>query len=103
MRIRRTFPIALAVVIIAALLVVAVQLRKSAPPEAARLLPSADAFFYANFGWVRKISSSSKPLFPVTHDPDYEQFIQQTGFDYKRDLDAVAFAEIGRASCRERV
>jgi len=92
MRIRRTFPIALGVVIIAAALVIAVQLRKSAPPEAARLLPSADGFFYSNFGWVRKINTSSKPLFPVTHDPDYEQFIQQTGFDYERDLDAVAFA-----------
>ncbi len=92
MRIRRTFPIALAVVIIAALLVVAVQLRKSAPPEAARLLPSADAFLYGNFGWVRKISNTSKPLLPVAHDPEYEQFIQETGFDYERDLDAVAFA-----------
>jgi hypothetical protein len=92
MRIRRSFPIALAVVIIAAALVIAVELRKNAPPEAARLLPSADAFLYGNFGWVRKINSSSKPLFPVTHDPDYEQFIQETGFDYERDLDAVAFA-----------
>jgi len=91
MRIRRTFPIALAVVAIAAALVVAVQLRKSAPPEPARLLPAADAFFYANFSWARR-ANSDKPLLPVTHDPDYEQFIQETGFDYERDLDAAAFA-----------
>jgi hypothetical protein len=91
MRIRRTLPIALAVVIISAALVVAVQLRKAAPPEPARLLPSADAFLYANFTWVRK-ANSGKPFLPVAHDPDYERFIQETGFDYERDLDAVAFA-----------
>lgn len=91
MRIRRTLPIALAVVVVAAALVVAVQLRKSAPPEPARLLPAADGFLYANFSWVRR-TNSEKPLLPVEHDPEYERFIQQTGFDYERDLDAVAFA-----------
>lgn len=91
MRIRATFPIALAVVLIAAALTLAVQLRKHAPPEPARLLPSADAFFYANFSWARK-ANNGKPFFPVLHDPEYDQFIQETGFDYERDLDAVAFA-----------
>src|SRR5690242_7178354 len=91
MRIRRTLPIALGVVIVAALLTVAVQLRKDAPPEPARLLPGADAFLYANLSWVRK-TNSGKPFFPVLHDPEYERFIQETGFDYERDLDSVAFA-----------
>lgn len=91
MRIRRTLPIALGVVIVAALLTVAVQLRKDAPPEPARLLPGADAFLYADLSWVRR-SNSDKPLFPVSHDPEYERFIQETGFDYERDLDSVAFA-----------
>ncbi|HTY85522.1 MAG TPA: hypothetical protein VMB19_14985 [Silvibacterium sp.] len=90
MRIRRTLPIALAVVIVAAAVTVAVQLRKHAPPEPARLLPSADGFLYANFGWIRKITST--PLPAVSHDPDYERFIAETGFDFERDLDAVAFA-----------
>ena len=91
MRIRRPYPIALAVVIVAAALTLAVQLRKSAPPEPARLLPGADAFFYANLGWIRK-ATEGKPLFPVARDSEYERFIQQTGFDFERDLDAVAFA-----------
>ena len=73
------------------MLTVAVQLRKDAPPEAARLLPGADAFLYANLSWVRK-TNSGKPFFPVSHDPDYERFIQETGFDYERDLESVAFA-----------
>jgi len=91
MRIRRAFPIALVVVIVAAAVTVAVQLRKHAPPEPARLLPGADAFLYANFGWVRK-ANGGKPFFPVLHDPEYQRFIEETGFDFERDLDEVAFA-----------
>lgn len=91
MRIRRTLPLGLAVVAVAAAVTLAVELRKIAPPEPARLLPGADAFLYANFGWVRK-ASNGKALLPVFHDPEYEQFIRETGFDYERDLDAVAFA-----------
>ncbi len=91
MRIRRTLPIVLAVVVIAATVTLAVQLRKHAPPEPARLLPGADAFVYANLGWARK-ANGGKLLLPVAHDPEYERFIQETGFDFERDLDAVAFA-----------
>lgn len=91
MRIRRTLPIVLAVVIIAALVTLAVQLRKHAPPEPARLLPGADAFFYADLSWIRK-AAGDKPFRPFPHDPEYDRFIQETGFDFERDLDAVAFA-----------
>jgi hypothetical protein len=91
MRIRRTLPIALAVVIVAAAVAIAVQLRKQAPPEPARLLPGADGFVYANFNWVRK-ANQGKTFLPVVHDPEYERFIQATGFDYERDLESVAFA-----------
>jgi hypothetical protein len=91
MRIRRTLPLALAVVIVAAAIVAAVQLRKHAPPEAARLLPGGDAFFYVNYGWIRK-ATNGKTVLPVAHDPEYERFIQETGFDFDRDLDEVAFA-----------
>lgn len=94
MRIRRTLPIALAVVVVAAAVTLTVELRKAAPPEPARLLPGADAFVYADLGWARK-ANGGKPLFPgapVSHDPEYERFIQETGFDFERDLDQVAFA-----------
>src|SRR5450631_3200787 len=90
MRIRRTFPIALVVVIVAAAVTLAVQLRKHAPPEPARLLPGADAFLYADFSWARRLSAN--PLPTVSHDPDYERFIQETGIEFERDLEAVAFA-----------
>jgi hypothetical protein len=91
MRIRRTFPIALAVVAIAAAVTLAVQLRKHAPPEPARLLPGGDAFFYLNLDAARK-ANSGDDLPTVSHDPEYERFIRETGFQFERDLDKAAFA-----------
>ncbi len=91
MRIRRSLPILLGVVIIAAALALIVQLRKHAPPEPARLLPGADAFFYVNLKWVRAANAVSQ-LPPVSHDPEYERFIDETGFQFERDLDEAAFA-----------
>jgi hypothetical protein len=90
MRFKRTLPLLLAVLIIAAAVVTAVQLRKHAPPEAARLLPSADAFVYADFNWLHKITSA--PLPAVSRDPEYEQFVRETGFEFERDLESVALA-----------
>jgi hypothetical protein len=91
MRIRPTFPIVLAVVVIAAAVTLAVQLRKLAPPEPARLLPGGDAFFYLNLGGARR-ANSGKDLPAVSHDPEYERFIRATGFQFERDLDEAAFA-----------
>jgi len=68
-----------------------VQLRRRAPPEAARLLPGADGFLYVNLKWLRTLKAIGE-LPPVPHDAEYEQFIQETGFQFERDLDEAAFA-----------
>ena len=91
MRIRRSLPILLSVIVVAAVLALLVQLRKHAPPEPARLLPGADGFFYTNLQWMRRANLAGN-LPPVSHDPEYEQFIQATGFQFERDLDEAAFA-----------
>jgi hypothetical protein len=80
-----------AVVVIAAAVTLAVQLRKHAPPEAARLLPGGDAFFYLNLSAARR-ANAGKDLPAVSHDPEYERFISNTGFQFERDLDEAAFA-----------
>ena len=91
MRIRRRLPIVLAVLLVAAAVALAVFLRKHAPPEPARLLPAADGFVYANLQWMRRANiAGDLPVVP--HDPDYERFIQATGFQFERDLDEVALA-----------
>lgn len=91
MRFRRRVPVLLAVLAVAAALVAVVQLRRRAPPEPARLLPGADGFLYVNLKWLRTLKAIGE-LPPVPHDPDYERFIQATGFQFERDLDEAAFA-----------
>jgi len=91
MRIRRRLPILLAVLLIAAAVALIVTLRKHAPPEAARLLPGADGFFYINVKWIRTFNATGQ-LPPVSHEPDYQKFIEETGFQFERDLDQAAFA-----------
>jgi hypothetical protein len=91
MRIRKRLPLIFTVLAIAAAVAVAVQVRKHAPPEPARLLPTADGYFYVNLKWIRRVDIAGQ-LPPVPHDPEYEQFIQATGFQFERDLDQAAFA-----------
>jgi len=66
-------------------------MRKHAPPEAARLLPQGDGFLYLNLRDLRRAGLPNK-LPPVSHDPEYDHFIQATGFQFETDLDEAAFA-----------
>src|SRR5947209_8773983 len=91
MRIRRGLPISVGVLLVAGAVALIVELRKHAPPEPARLLPGGDAFFYINLSWIRRVNVVNQ-LPPVSHDPEYERFIQETGFQFERDLDRAAFA-----------
>ncbi|MGB8014101.1 MAG: hypothetical protein WCF68_20990 [Terriglobales bacterium] len=91
MRIRRHLLIPLAVLLIVAAVASIVVLRKHAPPEAARLLPGADGFFYINLKWIRTFNATSQ-LPPVSRDPEYQKFVEETGFQWERDLDQAAFA-----------
>jgi hypothetical protein len=100
MRIRRRLPIVLAVLLVAAAVALAVVLRKHAPPEPARLLPAADGFVYVDLQWMRRANVTGE-LPAVPHDPEYEQFIQATGFQFERDLDEAAVAIHYSASAQQ--
>jgi hypothetical protein len=91
MRIRRSLPFIVVVLLLAAGVASVVVLRKHAPPEPARLLPGADGFVYVNLQWMRR-SDVIGQLPPVQHDPDYDDFIQATGFEFERDLEQAAIA-----------
>jgi hypothetical protein len=80
-----------AVVVVAAAIGIAVYLRKRAAPEPARLLPDSDAVLYFNLKTVRRLTNfGSAPV--VQREPEYEDFVRQTGFQFERDLNEAAFA-----------
>jgi len=91
MRLRRRLTIPLVVLLIVAALAAIVALRKQAPPEAARLLPGADGFFYINLKWIRTFNATGQ-LPPISREPEYQKFVDETGFQFERDLDQAAFA-----------
>jgi len=89
MRKRTRYSLLLMLSLVAALSV-AVWLRKTAPPEVARLLPESDAILYINVRPIRALTHFDRT--PVTHDPDYQRFIDATGIVPERDLERAAFA-----------
>jgi hypothetical protein len=91
MRLRRRYPVFIGLLVVLAAIAAVVLLRKHAPPEAARLLPGADGFLYVNLQWMRRTDVGGHP--PIAqHDPEYDRFIQETGFDFERDLAQAAIA-----------
>jgi len=91
MRLRRKLPVLFGFLLFVAAVAVVIVLRKHAPPEAARLLPGADGFVYIDLKWMRR-AEIAKNIPTVPHDPEYEQFIQATGFQFERDLQEAAIA-----------
>jgi hypothetical protein len=89
MRKRTRYSLLFMLALIAAL-AVAVWLRKTAPPEAARLLPESDAIVYADLKPIRLASHFDRN--PVPRSPDFQHFIDATGIVPERDLDSAAFA-----------
>jgi hypothetical protein len=89
MRKRTRYSLLLMLALVAAL-IVAVVLRKTAPPEAARLLPESDAIVYINLRPLRAATHFDRD--EVSRSPDYQHFVDVTGIVPERDLDAAAFA-----------
>jgi hypothetical protein len=89
MRKRTRYSLFIVLALVAAL-ISAIWLRKHAPPEVARLLPESDAIIYVNLRTVRLASHFERA--PVSRSPDYQHFIDATGIDPERDLDAAALA-----------
>jgi hypothetical protein len=82
---------AVALIVIVGGIVTAVLLRRRAAPDAARLLPESDAVLYINLEPIRLLTDLGKKP-PKERDPQYEDFVRQTGFEFERDLDKAAFA-----------
>jgi len=88
---RRNLSIALAVILVIGAIVTALLLRKRAAPDAVRLLPNADAILYVNLEPVRLLTDFGKNP-PKNREPEYEEFVRQTGFEFERDLTRASLA-----------
>jgi len=84
----------LLVIMVAALgaaVLITVFMLRGAAPKTVRLLPSADAFVYVDLKPLRT-AGVLKQMPAVPLDPEYEEFVRETGFQFERDLDEAAFA-----------
>lgn len=89
---RRRIWLTLGVLLAALLILLALFLRKRAAPEVARLLPESEAVLYLNLSNFRFVSDFGDTPMKVSHEPEYAQFIQETGIQFERDLDEAAIA-----------
>ncbi len=93
MRRRTRYSLLIVLALFAALIVAAI-LRKTAPPETARLLPESDAIVYVDLKPLRTATHFDRDWdrTPLPRSADYQHFIDATGIVPERDLDAAAFA-----------
>jgi len=87
---RRTIWVSLGVVILLSAIGAAIYFRAQSAPAAARLLPENDAVIYVNLGTMRAFSDFGGK--PIVHEPEYEDFVRDTGFQLERDLNEAAIA-----------
>lgn len=80
----------LLLVIAAGIFAVVWLLHRGRAPESVRLLPEADAVVYLDVQTMRALGAFSNEK--VTREPEYEQFVSETGIQFEHDLDEVAFA-----------
>jgi hypothetical protein len=80
--------VALAVAAIALLL----HLRSRGAPQAARLLPEADAVVYVDLSLVRLAQRFGSEPLVLSSEPEYQEFVRATGIQVERDLGSAAFA-----------
>lgn len=82
--------LAILLLVVAVAVVAVVWLRRVRSPEAVRLLPEADAVIYVDVKTLRTLGAFSGAS--IVREPEYEEFVRATGFQFERDLDQVAFA-----------
>ena len=88
---RRKLWLAPAILLVTAGIGIVLYLRSRAAPTAVRLLPDSDAVLYIDPRLIR-LAHVFGEVSPVSYDPDYEQFVKETGFQFERDLDQAAVA-----------
>jgi hypothetical protein len=89
--VRRRWVLLLLAVVAIGLAIVLYLVRRHEPSRAAQLLPPSEGALYVDVSLIRTAGVFDRNR-PVQRDPDFEQFVRETGFDFERDLDEAAFA-----------
>jgi hypothetical protein len=76
--------------IVATAVAVVVYQRVARPARAVLLLPEGNFLLYVNFSPVHYIDLGQ---LPAQSDPQYQDFLQHTGFHFEHDLDGIAVSQ----------
>jgi hypothetical protein len=89
---KRHIVLILSLLLVAGALGTLLWLRQRALPESVRLLPESDAYVFVNLKAIRRVAKTNFSGAGIVKEPDYEEFVRETGVDLERDLDDAAFA-----------
>lgn len=89
MRNRKLLILVLMLAVVATAGVVVYQ-RVARPAKAVLLLPDGNFLLYVNFSPAHFFDLGRMPM---QSDPQYQDFLQQTGFHFEHDLDAIAISQ----------
>lgn len=87
---KRAIILLVAIAVVAAAIVAFVLIRRKSPPTTVNLLPPADAYLFFDVATVRRAALGELPKIDL--DPEYANFVKETGFNLEKDLDQAAFA-----------
>src|SRR5260370_19058422 len=73
--------------------------RYRGPAESVRLLPEGDLLIYVNFRPIHLWDVNKSK--PVQRESEYQEFVEQTGIQFERDLDEVAMSRRDTADGRD--
>jgi len=90
MRHRKLLILAILLCAVAAVGVIVYQ-RMARPPRAVLLLPEGNFVFYLNFSPAHFLDLGKIPA--AESDPEYQDFLQQTGFHFEHDLNTLAVSQ----------
>lgn len=73
------------------------------PPPAVRRLPEGQTLVYVNAALLRQAGALTPAAeWAGTPAPEYQAFVQESGFDYTRDLDGLAISALGSPTAPEQ-
>jgi hypothetical protein len=88
---KRTLLVAALLLVVAGIAGLLVYHHVTSAPNPLLLLPEGDLLLYANLKPLHLVQLMKSTSVPI--DPDYQDFVKQTGFQFEHDLDQIAVSQ----------